>query len=235
MRRIRRGRQFLEIGPGNLHLAVELLTRFDRGTLIDLNATGVSAMYNALRDADKQRLHLITGDFMESQLTGAEFDCVVACEVLEHVEDDRQFLSRAYSYLKAPGQLMISVPARYKYWSKADEIVGHYRRYEKQDLCRRLSGAGFAEIDVASYGFPFENVVRLGKVFLARIQYEEKSAWDKRRQSEQSAFMLNGGPYLDALGLVVNKYTVYPFCVIASLFNGMDLSDGYVASAFKLP
>jgi hypothetical protein len=31
----------------------------------------------------------------------------------------------------------------------------------------------------------------------------------------------------------VNKYTLYPFCVLASLFNNTDLAEGYVVSARK--
>jgi hypothetical protein len=40
-------------------------------------------------------------------------------------------------------------------------------------------------------------------------------------------------PYINLLGLVLNKYTVYPFNLFASLFNSTDLAEGYVVSAIK--
>ncbi len=233
MRKVRKSGHFLEIGPGNLSLALELLTKFNRGMLIDFNTTDVREIYDGLRDEYKQRLQLVIGDFLEFNQMEMKFDCVVACEVLEHVENDRQFLRKAHEYLKSGGQLILSVPARQKYWSKDDEIVGHYRRYEKEDLYAKLVEAGYSQIEIASYGFPFQNLVRLGRISLARFQYREKAGWDQRKQSQQSAFMLKSKPYLNIIGLVLNKYTMYPFSLFASLFNGMDLSEGYLACAIK--
>lgn len=233
MRRVRRGQHFLEIGPGNLGLAQELLSRFERGTLIDFNTTEVQRIYEALEPRARQRLELILGDFVKYDQFGRQFDCVVSCEVLEHVQDDMRFLCRANDLLAPGGQLMLSVPARQKYWSRDDEIVGHYRRYEKQELRDKLAEAGFSQIQIVSYGFPFENLVRLARIALARLQYKEKGGWDQEKQSQESGFMLKRRPVLSLVALVMNKYTLLPFNLFASLFNSLDLAEGYIASAFK--
>ncbi len=232
MQRVKKGEHFLEIGPGNLGLAQELLVKFRRGTLIDFNTTDVEQIYTELQESYKQRLKLIIADFSEYQFN-QKFDCVVACEVLEHIVDDRIFLQKTNGLLTNFGQLILSVPAREKYWAKDDEIVGHYRRYEKKDLHKKLIEAGYSQIDIAAYGFPFQNLVRLGRVFFAGFQYNEKAKWDQKKQSQQSAFMIKNKPYLKLLGFVLNKYTIYPFNVIASLFNELDLAEGYVVSAIK--
>ena len=233
MQRVKKGRHFLEIGPGNLGLAQDLLTKFTEGTLIDFNTTDVEQIYAELKESCKQRLKLIIADFSQYEFS-QKFDCVVACEVLEHIEDDKTFLRKTNDLLANFGQLILSVPARKKYWSKDDEIVGHYRRYEKQDLYEKLIETGYSQIDIAAYGFPFQNLVRLGRISLARFQYNEKAKWDQKKQSQQSAFMIKNKPYLNLLGLVLNKYTIHPFNMIASLFNGMDLAEGYVVSAIKV-
>jgi len=232
MRRIENGAHFLEIGPGELALAQDLLKKFTKGTLIDFNSTNVELTYRKLDESRKERLELIIADFIQYQF-GQQFDCVVACEVLEHIEDDRVFLRKVNDLLKNRGQLILSVPARQKYWSKDDEIVGHFRRYEKQELYGKLIEADFKQIKIIAYGFPFQNLVRLGRIGLARLQYDEKVKWDKRQQTQQSAFMIEKTPWMDLIGIVLNQYTIYPFNVFASLFNEMDLSEGYVVSATK--
>jgi hypothetical protein len=153
--------------------------------------------------------------------------------VLEHIEDDGFFLRKTNELLADRGQLILSVPAKKKYWSRDDEIVGHYRRYEKQELYEKLIEAGYSQIDIASYGFPFQNLVRLARISLAKFQYNEKSQWDQKKQSQQSAFIVKRKPYINLIGLVLNKYTIYPFSLFAALFNGMDLAEGYVVSATK--
>ncbi len=232
MQRVKTGEQFLEIGPGNLALAQDLLAKFTKGTLIDFNTTDVQDIYNELEQTIKQRLDLIIADFSQHPFN-QKFSCVVTCEVLEHIEDDRKFLQKTNELLADGGQLILSVPARMKYWSKDDEIVGHYRRYEKQELHEKLTEAGYSQINIVAYGFPFQNLVRLARISLARLQYKEKANWDQKKQSQQSAFMVKRKPYINLIGLVLNKYTIYPFNVVASLFNGMDLAEGYVVSATK--
>ncbi len=233
IRQVERGKNFLEIGPGSLDLAQELLSKFDNGTLIDFNATDVEQIYNGLRASYKQRLKLIIADFSQYDNFDLKFDCVAACEVLEHIEDDRKFLQRTHELLVNHGQLILSVPARKKYWSTDDVIVGHFRRYEKQELYDKLAEAGYAHVVIASYGFPFENLIRLGRIALAKSQYNERARWDQKAQSQQSAFLVKRSSYLNLIGLILNKYTIYPFNLFASLFKELDLGEGYVVSATK--
>lgn len=233
MKNTRKGSNFLEIGPGNLMLAEELLAKFERGTLIDFNTTNVQEIYRSLPIDEKQRLKLIIGDFFEYGQFEEKFDCVVFCEVLEHVEDDGSFLKKVHSLLKDGGQLVMSVPSRQKYWSIHDEIVGHQRRYEKIELIKKLADAGFSQAKIVSYGYPFINFTRLARIALAKIQYREKSQWDKKMQTQQSSFNVKPSPILDWASLLVNKHTFLPLSLLASNFNELDLSDGYVASAIK--
>jgi cyclopropane fatty-acyl-phospholipid synthase-like methyltransferase len=233
MRIVQRGECFLEIGPGDLGLALELSANFKTGTLMDFNISDVEKIYNALAETYKQRLKLIIADFSQYNQFESNFDCVVACEVLEHIEDDRLFLRRTNDLLADRGQLILSVPARQKFWSVDDVIVGHYRRYEKEELQEKLAEAGYSQIKIISYGFPFQNLIRLVRITLARLQYKEKASWEKKKQSQQSAFMIKKKSYINLISLFLNKYTIYPFCLVASLFNDKDLAEGYVVSAFK--
>lgn len=233
MKRVQKGEHFLEIGPGNLSLALELLSKFQRGTLIDFNTTDVDAIYTALDAEQKDRLKLIIADFAQYDKFDTQFDCIVFCEVMEHIKDDAGFLQRVNKLLKTNGQIVLSVPARQKFWAEDDEIAGHYRRYEKPDLHKKLCESGFSDIKIASYGFPFIIFTRILRILLAKKQYREKSQWTKEKQSQQSSFLVKRNSAIQWAVLLINKYTFYPLNLFASLFNRLDLSEGYVAIAVK--
>lgn len=235
MRAVTSGDVFLEVGPGRLELAQEMLTRFRRGVLVDFNSEAVKAIFEGLDAPFKQRLELIISDFSTFQGFRDAFNCVVACEVMEHIEDDRAFLRRARELLVDSGQIILSVPARQRYWSIDDTIVGHFRRYEKQGLQQLLEQSGFRDVAIVSYGFPFQNLVRLLSVAVAWTRQNERGRWGKKRQSQESAFLLTPKPWMDWIALFVNKYTFYPLSLAASAFNSWDLGDGYVVSAIKAP
>ena len=84
------------------------------------------------------------------------------------------------------------------------------------------------------YGFPFINLFRLVRILLAKIQYSEKTKWDQKKKSQQSAFFIKPKCRLNWTALFLNKYTFYPLCVFTLLFNNQDLSEGYIVSAINL-
>ena len=81
------------------------------------------ALYDAaLPRAVRERVELRIGDFSRMDLDGA-FDCVVACEVLEHVPDDDAFAARLAGCLRPGGQLLLSVPAHMRFWSPHEKTT----------------------------------------------------------------------------------------------------------------
>ncbi len=230
LRMIRPGHNFLEIGAGNLKLSQDLLRLFNKGTLIDYNVE-TQSLYDKLDVSLRQRSQLIIADFLSLALP-RQYDCVIACEVLEHVQDDEVFVQKAYRLLCDQGQLILSVPSRMKFWSLHDEIVGHLRRYEKEDIIRLLRKNKFRNINIVSYGYPFVNILRWASICMATYHYREKKQWSQKKQSQKSAIVRTGG-MADLLGILVNQHSTYPLCILASLFNKFDLSNGYIITAGK--
>src|SRR5262249_12943270 len=62
------------------------------------------------------------------------FDAVVYIDVLEHIENDTDELSKAADLLKEAGHLVILSPAHQWLYTPFDEKIGHYRRYSKKSL-----------------------------------------------------------------------------------------------------
>jgi 2-polyprenyl-3-methyl-5-hydroxy-6-metoxy-1,4-benzoquinol methylase len=80
----------------------------------------------------------------------AEFDVVIASDVLEHIKDEGLALSDWNRILKPVGKLIVFVPAFEFLWSKHDEANHHYRRYSKSRLVRALENANF-KVSRSSY------------------------------------------------------------------------------------
>ncbi len=62
------------------------------------------------------------------------FDTLILSHVLEHVEDDRSMVDKAWELLSPGGYLLIIAPALEWLFSIHDEASGHYRRYNKKSL-----------------------------------------------------------------------------------------------------
>lgn len=77
-------------------------------------------------------------------------DCTYSMNVLEHIEDDRATLLALYERIRPGGRVLIYVPAFNLLYSKMDELVGHHRRYRRNDLVAKMRDAHF-QIDTATY------------------------------------------------------------------------------------
>jgi 2-polyprenyl-3-methyl-5-hydroxy-6-metoxy-1,4-benzoquinol methylase len=72
-------------------------------------------------------------------------------DVIEHVVDDVSLLAAAHQLLAPGGALLVTVPAHMSLWSYFDEASNHCRRYEKEELQRRLVDAGFVVEFLSEY------------------------------------------------------------------------------------
>ena len=92
------------------------------------------------------------------------YDIAAFCDVLEHVEDDRETLMHVRRSLAPGGHVVITVPAYQWMWSAHDVAHHHFRRYTKTQVGKLLESAGF-EVRFASYWnallFPLAIVLRI--------------------------------------------------------------------------
>jgi SAM-dependent methyltransferase len=97
---------------------------------------------------------------------GQAYDIVFTSNVLEHIEDDVGTLKALRRALTSDGRLLIYVPAFQVLWTRMDDSVGHYRRYERQMLRQRLEAAGFEVLELRykdSLGFLLSLLFKLMK------------------------------------------------------------------------
>jgi SAM-dependent methyltransferase len=104
------------------------------------------------------------------------FDLVCAFEVLEHLEDDDAALDDWVSRVRPGGWLLLSTPAfqaRYAAW---DEVVGHYRRYEPEQLRALLEAKGLVDVEVVVYGAPLGYPLEAARNALGRRRLRRSHA-----------------------------------------------------------
>lgn len=71
-------------------------------------------------------------------------DAILSINVLEHIGEDEAELKRYADLLRLRhGTLCLFVPARPEIYAPIDKDFGHFRRYTRPELKRKLSRAGF--------------------------------------------------------------------------------------------
>ncbi len=113
--------------------------------------TGVDASEEAIRDCeDKGIRNVVRARDMNEFKSGTQFDLVTNFDVLEHVQEDEQFLLDLKNFLIPGGYALVTVPAYKFLWSGLDDVVGHKRRYTKEEICGKFSRSGY-KVVMASY------------------------------------------------------------------------------------
>ena len=132
------GKNILEAGAGTGNFSNNL-QKYGELTLVDYDNDYVKKLqkkgFNAgFGDLEK-------GKFFFSKNT--KFDSIVNLNVLEHIDDDNKVLRNFYSLLEDGGHLILLTPAHQFAYSKIDKNLGHFRRYEIEDLSEKLQNVGF--------------------------------------------------------------------------------------------
>ncbi len=85
---------------------------------------------------------------------GTACDAILSINVLEHVRDDEGELKRYAGLLRArQGALCLFVPARPEIYAPIDQDFGHFRRYTRTELRRKLLGAGLEIVLLHYFNF----------------------------------------------------------------------------------
>ncbi len=90
----------------------------------------------------KQELRLTNVNIYETGIeahTGRDYDIIICNDVLEHLADDNANAKALAAMLKPGGMLCVSVPALQSLFGYHDELLGHYRRYDRRMLTTLLS------------------------------------------------------------------------------------------------
>jgi SAM-dependent methyltransferase len=108
-----------------------------------LSVTGIDPSAEAAHWCAQKGLGTVReGDVRALPLPDRSADLVLATDIIEHVDDDRQAVFEICRVLRPGCAALITVPAFPSLWGLQDERSHHYRRYRMQGLLELLGGAG---------------------------------------------------------------------------------------------
>lgn len=160
-----------------------------------------------------------------------EFDIVVACEVLEHIEEDKTELEKWIKYLKIneKAAIIISVPAHQNRWDNNDIVSGHYRRYETNSLENLFRSCKLRINKLYTYDFP-SNLI-LDPIRSRRLEENAKSDITKEQRTKNSGVEREESRLIRFLA---NKQFWRPIIKFQELFYNTDLGSAYILYANRL-
>ena len=142
---------FLDIGGGNGFQ----VNAISESKTVDGKVIMIEPGYKGCLNAKNRKCeNIYCGIFQDFDFDKNKIHNVGLFDVIEHIEDDIQFLNDLFNLLPNHSRVFINVPAREKYWSQVDAMAGHFRRYENNDITRIQNKTPFNVID-STYYFHF--------------------------------------------------------------------------------
>ncbi|MBW3568502.1 class I SAM-dependent methyltransferase [Candidatus Parcubacteria bacterium] len=217
---------FVDVGCGPAELACTLAEKGYSGVGLDFskNALEAAEIIRASRNISPKKLEFKLGGL--EQIKKQSFQIVISCEVLEHIEDDVDFLNQLCDI--DANYYILSVPARQEWFDEFDTKVGHYRRYEKDDLIKLFNEASLDIVEFSSYGYPVINVTRLIRKALANKVKKQKS-----KEESTKASGINPIKPTSLLAKFDMENIIKPFYYLSLPFNRFNLSEGYLVLCKK--
>lgn len=142
------GKRIVEIGAGIGNFTGFFL---DRELVIVVDTHQSCVEYITRRFPDNRNIVALKGDISDKELSSLRQyhpDTMVCINVLEHVQDDAAALSNMFKVLGHGGQLALLVPSYQFLYGSIDRVVGHCRRYSRNELRKKIQDAGFAVEDL---------------------------------------------------------------------------------------
>jgi len=165
-------------------MAVEKSLQSDNTELILEVGSGISPVMTRSRDIIYSDLsfaaiqllkhsygkgYYVVADGINLPFKSGVFSHAISSEVFEHLWDDRQAIKEIARVMKSSGRFIVTFPHRKFYFAIDDRFVGHFRRYEINEMVDRLKDAGFRPIFIKKVLGPLEKVTMCFAVFCFSI------------------------------------------------------------------
>lgn len=172
------GKNILDIGCGDSYFDYELMKKIK----------GIDNFYGIDIYADKEiknGKYCVVNDY--KKLKNKKFDTILMFDVLEHVPDDAEFLKdTVMNLLKDNGKIIMTVPAYQSLFSKHDEELKHYRRYNIKMIREASDKTGFK---IVNYHYFYASLVFVRLITKLLNKDNKVNEWKKDDNHILTKFM----------------------------------------------
>jgi len=185
------GGPIFDIGGGNGFVALALIKAGFETVVVEPGPIG------ALNSKRRGISTVICATAAAAGIRHSTLDAVGLFDVIEHIEDDVEFLRLMRALLKKNGRLYVTVPAYSALWSGEDVSAGHFRRYTCKSIGTQIERTGF-RVEYWTYIFrPLPLPIFLLRVlpyrlrFMRALRRERDLASDHRQATTMVVSMIN--------------------------------------------
>ena len=117
--------KILDFGSGS-GVNIKMLSKFGFVNIYEPHSK--TRKYLKLKYKNKKKYKIL------KKINKEKFDLIILADVLEHIKYDKKELKKLDKNLNKGGHILITVPSYKFLYSIKDEILGHYRRYNKSKV-----------------------------------------------------------------------------------------------------
>jgi len=172
------------------------------------SVVGIDVSRDALNEA---RMNVPSGRFFVADITDLSslpkmlFDVAICSDVLEHIKEDVKALQNINQILRHKGYLVMTSPFSMKNWTRHDDWAQHVRRYDPDELKKKLNQSGYDVKEMFTWGYPMYSAYY--KMFLQNMDPQKAKGWRRHRSplKETTSQLLNNLFMLDDLFVWTNR------------------------------
>jgi SAM-dependent methyltransferase len=141
---------------------IEGLVKRNKIKILDYGS-GIGVNINMLKNygvVDAVEPHYKTAKYIKKKFkinvikkANKKYDLIILTDVIEHIKNDKKKIKELINTLKKNGYLFITAPAFQILFSKKDEDLHHYRRYNKSGLKKILPQKKVEIIKISYFNF----------------------------------------------------------------------------------
>jgi len=180
------GTRIIDLGCGKGIILNTIHSNKKRELLVGVDISEYNIEYNLIKNVVNSELHCADfNSFDFSILTTKNIDTILLLDVLEHIENDMDFLKELYLNMPKGARLIIKVPNAQFMFNDIDDASGHFRRYSQLELNSKCNKIGFVNIN-----FQYMNLIG-GLVYLTKKFKNNKNSTFSETYTDKSLKRIN--------------------------------------------